>query len=608
MQSNFSWQFLPNWNNAPIGPRDRGIEHYTGRRVDSLVRETIQNSLDVQANPGKSPAKVTFRLEDMDVASFAGSQLAAAIQACVAELKPKDEAYRKMFQRAVERLSMETIPTLVVTDSGTTGVSDEGDNPWAALTKGAGESVKAGNNAGGSYGIGKAAAYSVTDLRTVLYATAFESGGNLESRFLGKAILSGHQDPSGNKVTSEGYLGAPKFASLSNGDIPFQYRLSEPGLCLRIPGYDAPKNWQDEVIEVAIGNFFHAIIKGELEVVVDGQVVNSVTLENFSKLITPKEKYLLDTSRKRDKGPADATHQIDGVGEVNLWITLHDALEENVHEVALVRDAGMMITSSRTKLGPARFSIPGHWHRFTAIVECLSDPQGSAVRDAESPKHDELALDRIPNAEDRDSARKSLRSLGEWIREEIRKFAEPPSNMEPVNATEAAQMLPIRENARDLNQKPRPDGDSISTPVQRGTISPTRSVTPGKPKPGKPHNPPKGPRPATPQPIAQMDALSRAKFRLGGKHSTHGLTIQIPPFTRRINSVQIQAVTEHGGDIALKVTQAWRNGKPLKTRNHKIIAILPDGKNPVTLEVNLQEPVEGRRFRLHNSKERKQDE
>ena len=25
-----NWQFPPNLTNAPIGPRDRGIEHYTG--------------------------------------------------------------------------------------------------------------------------------------------------------------------------------------------------------------------------------------------------------------------------------------------------------------------------------------------------------------------------------------------------------------------------------------------------------------------------------------------------------------------------------------------------------------------------------------------------
>ena len=50
MSSSIQWKFPPNLTNAPIGPRDRGIEHYTGHRFESLVRETIQNSLDAQAS------------------------------------------------------------------------------------------------------------------------------------------------------------------------------------------------------------------------------------------------------------------------------------------------------------------------------------------------------------------------------------------------------------------------------------------------------------------------------------------------------------------------------------------------------------------------------
>ena len=50
----------------------------------------------------------------------------------------------------------------------------------------------------------------------------------------------------------------------------------------------------------------------------------------------------------------------------------------------------------------------------------------------------------FPNDEDRAPARMALRELGSWMREEIRKHAEPPSNTEPVNAAEATQFLPIK--------------------------------------------------------------------------------------------------------------------------------------------------------------------
>ena len=602
MLHEFKWRFPPNSTDAPIGPRDRGIEHYTGRRFESLVRESIQNSLDAQAGPGNVPAVVDFQLEDLSVASFNGSELATAIKASINELKPKDEAYRKMFGKAGAQLGTDTIPTLVITDRNTTGVEDDGeaDCPWAALTRGSGESTKQSNNASGSYGIGKAASYLVSDLRTVLYTTSFSVNGEVESRFVGKAILSGHKDQHGNKVTSEGYLGAPNFKSLSNGDIPAPYRLNEPGLCVRIPGYKASKNWQTDVIRVAIENFFHAITKGELEISVAGQTVNATTISDYGHLLSVRDRHLLRASCLE---PVSETI-ITSIGTVKLRILVHDATHDNIHDVALVRDAGMMITRNRTKMGPVRFTIPGHWNCFTAIVECLSDPDGeSAIRNCESPKHDELDVDRIPNSEDHGPARQALQALGQWMREEIKQCVEPPSNSEPVNATEATHLLSISRLDNDPARKPEPGDDNISQPIQRGTSAPARVPTPRTPTPPKPHEPPNPPSPPGPQTIIQGDPLSRAKFRGGSLDNTHGLTIQIPPLSKRINNVQVQAVTEQGQDIALKIRRAWSNGKELKQNKGKISTIRPNGKQPVTLEIILQEPIVGRRFRLRTAKE-----
>ena len=611
-----TWQFPRNITNAPIGPRDRGIEHYTGRRFDSLVRETIQNSLDAQDKKIQAPAKVDFWITELEVAQFNGLELATAIDASIAGLKPEDEAYRKMFRKAAAHLSQDTVPTLVITDSNTTGVLDDGNDnsPWAALTRGSGESAKQGKNASGSYGIGKAAAYLATDLRTVLYTTAFAVNGNLESRFIGRAILSGHKNLQGDKVTSEGYLAGSDFASLCNGDIPAPYRLQQPGLCLRIPGYQAAKDWSERVVKIAIANFFHAIVKGELEVTVADRTISATTVGGYVNLpsVPVRERYLLNTSGKI---PA-AQSYIDGIGEVALRIMLHDAGDGNIHDVALVRDAGMMITRERSKMGPARITIPSHWHRFTAIVECRSDPTGnSAVRDCESPKHDELDIDRIPNDEDRGPARKALRELGAWMREEIRKQAEPVSNTEPVNASEAADFLPVRGLDNDPNRRPRPSGDSVSEPVQRGTSAPAKVQTPkpdptdpidttgGLPNETKPHQPPKRSQPPKSQVIPQSDALAKAKFRIGGRSDSHGLTVQIPPFSKRISNVQVQAVTEHGVDIAMKIAGVWSNGKELNVSRGKITRIASNDGNPVTLEINLQEPVAGRRFRIRTAKE-----
>ena len=146
MSTSITWQFPPNVTNSPVGPRDRGIEQYTGRRLDSLVRETIQNSLDAQEKRGETPARIDFQIAKLDVASFNCAELARAVKASVDGLKSKDEAYRKMFREAAGQLDKETIPALIITDSNTTGAYDDGsdDCPRAALTRGSGESAKQG--------------------------------------------------------------------------------------------------------------------------------------------------------------------------------------------------------------------------------------------------------------------------------------------------------------------------------------------------------------------------------------------------------------------------------------------------------------------------------
>lgn len=613
-----SWQFPFNETDAPIGPRDRGIEHYSGQRFNSLVRETIQNSLDAQANPGHEPARVEFSIEKLHPKDFDGDTLATAIEASIAEMKPGDDTYRRMFSKALKQLKKGTVTTLAITDTNTTGLSDEGDHEgnWGALTRGAGESNKQRNNAAGSKGIGKAAAYIATDLRTVLYSTAFLTDRGLESRFIGKSILSGHKDSSGKPRTSEGFYANTKFKSLRNGEIPPRYQINTQGLCLRIPGYEPTQHWKDDITRIAIENFFHGIIKGELEIAIEERVIHASSIGDYTHLLkNPRERHLLEVSTME---PVEAT-SIEAIGEVNLRIKIHDSTQDNFHETALVRDAGMMITRNRTKLGPAKFTIPSHWNSFTAIVECMSDTSDpekkSAVRESESANHNELELDRIPNSEDRPPARKALQALGLWIKESIQKYAEPTTSLDPVNAEEAAHMLPINQRTTDSNNKPRPTGDSISEPVQRGTSAPTTRVAPGpdpesedqdknKPHEGdeeKHHSPPTRRSPARAQPIAQREVFARAKFRPGGRHPTHGITIQIPPLGKRVSNVQVLAVTEHGNDVLVKITEAWSNGRKLKINRSKITSIPPNGANPVTLEVNLQEPVEGRRFRIRTA-------
>ncbi len=256
-------------------------------------------------------------------------------------------------------------------------------------------------------------------------------------------------------------------------------------------------------------------------------------------------------------------------------------------------------------MGPAQVSIPSHWTPFTAIVDCRSDEEEkSFIRRSENPNHNELSVDHISDRETRSRARKALRELSVWVKEEIRKQAEPANGSEPVNAGEASRFLPITPtNPSDYGYKP--GNGEISQPVQRSTggAATRRNQPPPSPNP-RPTPRPSPPKPPKPRPIPKPDPLAQAKFRAGGRHSTHGLIIEIPPFDQTIDNVHIDAVSEHGNDIPMKITGVWRNNRQLPTGRGKIRSLSPSKEKPVTLELTLQEPVAGRRFRLKDSNPR----
>ena len=53
------WDFPSNGGGETYGFNNSSIDTFIGRRVFSLIRETIQNSMDARANSGK-PVKMCF--------------------------------------------------------------------------------------------------------------------------------------------------------------------------------------------------------------------------------------------------------------------------------------------------------------------------------------------------------------------------------------------------------------------------------------------------------------------------------------------------------------------------------------------------------------------
>ena len=445
-----TWKFERNDLRVVEGPNDAGIRSFTGDRAGGLVREVLQNSIDVRRSYGE-PVEVSFEIVKIPVGDFDIGCLMQSLQAAC-DSDDNDERHRKQFRRGLRELEAAEragyINALVMTDSNTTGASDKDGkkDKWRSLTRSLGSSAKDKKDSGGSFGIGKNAAFTAADLRTVLYSTAYYDGASLERRYDGRSILVSHE-VDGKRYKSTGYLVADSIGNTSSF-APESLRLDEPGTSIAILGFSSSKAklraWEREACESVANSFFHALAHKGLIVRIFGQIYDHTNIDNLASKVGDDKKLrsLIQVSKSDVMSHTD----IEGIGRVNLRILVEKEEDNREKVLAIVRDSGMLITdrlgSMRISRSQRMVSFPRTWNGFTAVVECLSQDKRSLLREAEGPSHDEISSDNA-DEEERQDVRRAIRKLGRWVRQEIEKQAKPPDPARFDNADEVAEFLPL---------------------------------------------------------------------------------------------------------------------------------------------------------------------
>ena len=457
-----TWKFENNDLKIVEGPNNAGISSFTNDRAGGLVRELLQNSIDARLSANK-PVEVIFDIVKFPVDDFDIDGLSAALQASC-ESPDNDDRHRKQFQRGLKMLKSAKqkgfLSALIVTDRNTTGAPDKKgrQDKWWSLTMTVGKSEKDSKDSGGSFGIGKHAAFAATDIRSVLYATSYRdsNNGRLARRFGGKSILVSHQ--LGDKhFKSTGYLRSGK----GNRHVPELLNLKVTGTAIVILGLTASvakiSVWKKEARESLVANFFHALVHKSLSVRLLEQTIDNSSLDTIVEDMGENKDRVRDLVEVSKSTIVNHT-DIEGIGRVNLRICVDKENGNQTKTLGLVRDSGMMITDrlGNMNLAPSQPMVrfPRSWFGFTAVVECLSKGERSLLREAEGPRHDGISPDNADET-DRQEVRKCLGELGRWVRSQIEFFAKPPDPSRTDNANEMAEFLPL-------------PGDGDSSPKVRG--------------------------------------------------------------------------------------------------------------------------------------------
>lgn len=481
-------RFLTNEAGGDEGLNDPGIEHYMGAPYAGIARECGQNSRDARTG---DPVRLKIRCLDIPTGSIPGfDQLRATIVQCLAQAvhaKERGEKPRKFFENAHRVAAAPTVKVLEVSDSNTTGllVTASGTSAFDALVKATGVSAVKTDDSGGSFGIGKFAAFAPSELRTVFYATAYDSPtGAPEFRFQGKSILTSHADAKGNPKRAIGFWGEPNFRAVSDPTkCPAWARRTERGTSVFSVGFRTSSDWQAQFVASVIQNFFLAIQRGQMEFDIEGfpllDASSLPTLFQDTRVLAAaksigreedfQQAFLLHRCAT-DSAATTETIPLSTGGGVTLRMLIGDMLPKSV---AIMRN-GMMITDNLAHFGEKFRRFP-RCRDFIAVVEPADVPAGKQFKSMENPSHNELTTERIADPSERQQLHDAMVKLSRDIRAAIRSKTTAPSQ-DQVDITELNEFFGGIDTGEQSGENRLDDPE---TQKVVGGVSTAEPATPG---------------------------------------------------------------------------------------------------------------------------------
>ena len=467
------WMFPHNGFGQVRGVADAGIETFTGTEIQSLARETCQNSLDAVVEGENATVRVEFeryRIPSSDIPGY--EQYVSKVEKAYDYWSKKNsEKTIKVLKKALNSIKQETTIVLRISDFNTTGLShpyEDSDEGWNALTKLDGGATKTGDKAG-AFGIGKNAPFTNSNYRLVFYRTlneAQETAAQGMSRFISFPEDLG--DSMNTMTTGIGYYGNPQ------GNLPVDAiseldklnKRTEVGTDVFVYGFNAGTEWERNVINEVLENFLMSIHKNLLSVTIADKKIDSSTLSKYLGVYSAKIKnaywYYQVLIRPETKV---FTRDFHGLGTLKLSI-LVDSSEKLNRKILITRSSGMKLFA----LGNMSRIIS-----FSGILEMEGRKLNEFFREMETPAHDKWLPSR--HSTNASLAKEYNNELRDWIRECIQTLGEHSSDDE----IEVAGLAGVLQKEADKISQSR-DGNKESIQDTIGSIIIQPRTSKSKPK------------------------------------------------------------------------------------------------------------------------------
>ena len=610
-EGNENWFFPVADFGTKQGLNDTGVETFLDNPLESLVRETIQNSLDARPHNSTLPVVVKFDFFDKDINSVPGIEslkngyIPAALTSWSGD--SKEYAYLKTMRDALNGES--AVKILRIADYNTTGLDERN---WDALITETGVSSKSNNQAAGSKGIGKNAPFASSQFRMVMYSTKTTE----YERSIGVMVGVSYKEGDDGVSQARAYLGSSHNNSYAH-QYSFHRDRNDVGTDVFVVGVKREYSESQGIIVLnVLEHFMLSIHNGTLEVQVDNDSITKESLPDFieelslagdehnDRLSQVKNYYnVLNNEYTQviylDQNLVDRYSFIHTKQDASFLLLNTDTLA-STNRVLMARRSGMRIKVQQFRAGVL----------FAGVFQAVGPDLNAFLRSLESAEHNDWTAERADGESEQLTARAFLRDLTNYLRGHIIAMLDN-SEEEAIDAYGLAELLPD-EDSLESSAADKTTG-SITTALSGVTVKPPRQVKqqlkvardepnvgggsggdePGEDvprtpvnKPDSPPSPVPNPDPPRSSPALSLIEVHDAKIRPVEKDYKQGIyTLRVLP-SRMLMNAQIRiAASGESGDYAVKILSA-ENAK-LVGDDTIVVGMLPaDTMVEIPIQVN----------------------
>jgi hypothetical protein len=429
MAKTLKW-FFETTKNTLSGANDPIHETFRANPYYSIVRESIQNSMDVRLDDSK-PVEVRFEVITINQAEHEQLfSLKTHIESCLEFHKGNKQAedlYTGMLKYLDENPA---VKILKVSDYNTKGMHYDSNDHLCPFTSFMGEGISSkSSGSGGSFGFGKGAYYVPSELRTILVSTMIENG---EVFFQGRTRLASHKI-NGETRGKDGVFKIEEEHPVTDvNDISIMFRRATQGTDVYILGMRDDPQCGREMVKSVLNNFWLAVHEDRLDVGIKTDDVNvrfdetnleDIMNEYFPDDVeqgpigeiyqwNPKAYYKSVKYAGQSKDYLLFENELPALGPVRLYVYRKDGLQ---NRLSFMRKPAMTVFKT------GRTTLSG----YAAVFVCDNEDGNEVLRQMENAAHNEWKPENVRYVpkENMQIYHDAKHQINEYVRETLKSIS-----------------------------------------------------------------------------------------------------------------------------------------------------------------------------------------